>query len=107
MNGNQHREFDLGLARAAQLVPGRGRAGRKSRFTLVRWLQTGVRVGNTRVRLGGAKVGGTWFTSAVAVERFIRATTAGAGVPAVLERTPAERDRASCAASAALAAAGW
>jgi hypothetical protein len=97
----------IGVARAAEYVHGPGEASRTKQSKITRWLVRGLLVNGTRLRLAGVKAGGVWYTTERHIDEFIRATTAGAGVPAVPERTPAERDRASRAASTALAAAGW
>lgn len=73
--------------------------------TAVRWCGRGVRApGGAVVRLEHTRVGGRFFTSLTALDRFLaRLNTDPAPVPI---RTPAERDAACAAAEAYLISQG-
>jgi len=66
-----HTEHVLTLAGGAKLVPPKG----VSPQTLWRWKAKGVR----GVRLEAALIGGRWYTSAEALDRFFAALAAEAG----------------------------
>lgn len=66
-----HTEHVLTLAEAARLIPPTGVAI----STLWRWKTKGVR----GVRLEAALIGGRWYTSAEAIDRFFAALAAKAG----------------------------
>jgi hypothetical protein len=98
----------LSFAAAARLLPSRA-GGHVHASTLWRWCTSGAcRPGGGRVRLERVRIGGTWFTSAEAISRFLAKLSAEpdrSDVP-LLRRTPAQRRRGHERASRELDNAG-
>jgi hypothetical protein len=69
--------------------------------TITRWGTRGIR----GVKLELVRVGGRFYTSAAAIDRFLNAINAGTS-SVDQPRSPSERGRASAAAAAELTAAG-
>ena len=67
------RESALTLSQASRALPGHPHVS-----TLHRWMRRGVR----GVRLDAYRIGGRWYTTREALERFVSATTAAAGTQA-------------------------
>ena len=66
-------EHPISLVQAANLIP-QFRAGRPtSPATMTRWILAGVKVGDRKVHLRAARVGGRWLTSREAIQEFIDA----------------------------------
>jgi hypothetical protein len=97
-------EEAITLAAAARLVPP-ARSGKRCHLsTILRWIVKGAKApdGST-IRLEGARVGGRWLTSLVALRRFSQHLTPqleGKVQPA--SRGPGQRRRASERAAAEL-----
>jgi len=91
-------ETKIPLAVAAAETPP-ARNGRKTHLsTLLRWIFTGAKAPDgTRVRLEAIRLGGRWFTSREALQRFAeRLTPRLDGADSTLEvRTPTRRQQAS------------
>jgi hypothetical protein len=101
-------EERLGLAAAAAIVPP-ARNGRRTHIsTILRWILQGAKAPDgQRVRLEAARIGGRWFTSREALERFSRALTPATDLPpATAPRTPTARQRASDRAATELSRIG-
>lgn len=81
------------IAKRAPSGRGAGPSRAAHRTTVMRWVVKGVRVGERLVKLEAVRIGGHWATSVEAYERFVAACTGGA-VPEVLDRTPAQQNRA-------------
>jgi hypothetical protein len=91
------------LAAAARELPSRT-GGHAHATTLWRWATAGVKSPRgVRVRLERVRIGGTWYTSVEALQRFLAALTVtpDAAVPPT-PRTPCQRRRAAELAGAAL-----
>jgi len=89
------RKIPLAVA-AAETPPARN--GKKTHLsTLLRWVLTGAKAPDgTRVRLEAIRLGGRWFTSREALQRFAEALTPRFdGDPPPAPRSPARRRRAS------------
>jgi hypothetical protein len=81
----------ISLARAASLVPP-ARRGKKTHIsTLVRWITQGVK----GVKLEALRLGGRWFTSAAAMQRFAERLTPKSDEPVMVPRSPVTRECAS------------
>jgi hypothetical protein len=83
-------------AAAAETPPGRN--GKKTHLsTILRWILHGAKAPDgSRVRLDAIRLGGRWFTSREALQRFAEALTprlGGADMPG--RRGPEKRRRAS------------
>lgn len=90
-------ETRLALADAAAIIPP-ARNGRKTHIsTILRWILQGAKAPDgRRVRLEAARIGGRWFTSREALERFSERLTPTADFPtSAMPRTPTARQRAS------------
>jgi hypothetical protein len=76
-------ETPLPLPAAAAVVPP-ARNGRKTHVsTILRWILTGAKgPDGRRVRLEARRIGGRWFTSREALERFSCALTPATDTPA-------------------------
>lgn len=68
---------------------------------VTRWLEKGVNIRGTVVRLEGVRIATKWVTSFEAFNRFMAACS-GRPAPAAPDRTPAQQERDSKAASARL-----
>jgi hypothetical protein len=101
-------ETPLTLAAAARRLPPVRRAKPVHPATVLRWVLRGLLAPDgRRVRLAARRVGGSWCTTAEAVERFLAALSALPGPAAApTPRTPGQRQRASEMAAQQLAAAG-
>ena len=76
---------------AARVRP-HGRLGRPTHpSTVYRWISRGVRGVAGVVKLEGVRLGGSWYTSREALQRFAEALTNG-GTQVPLEATPHQRD---------------
>jgi hypothetical protein len=101
-------ESTLTLAQAARMLPP-GRRGRPATLSCVlRWVRDGVKTPTGTIRLEAIRLGGRWLTSVEALERFAaRQTPAFGERPAPpTPRTPAQRERATRAATRELEAEG-
>ena len=66
----------------AQRFPGTNGKARCA-STVVRWILHGCRSGGRTIKLTGFRVGGSWYTTEEAVDKFERALTEAAGaIPA-------------------------
>src|SRR5687768_8061925 len=82
------------LSQAARLFPAYRGNRPVSPSTVWRWIFEGVRLADgSRLRLGAARIGGRWLTSAQAIQRFIEAQTPSFtdGDPAAAPRTARQR----------------
>src|SRR5262245_44274246 len=80
----------LALVQAAKLVPP-ARNGKKCHTsTLLRWITRG----QAGVKLEGLRLGGRWFTSLEALQRFAEALTPDRSADQPTPRTPVARNRA-------------
>jgi hypothetical protein len=103
-------ETPLPLAEAAKLIPP-ARSGKRTHLsTVLRWILRGVRLPDGHVvRLEGIRLGGRWFTSRQALQRFAERQTPKLGATpeqSVVPRSPARRQRDSARAAADLEAMG-
>lgn len=96
-------ETRITFGEAARRLP--GRKGPPTRQTVRRWHVEGIHVGDDYVRLEARRVGGQWFTSVEACDRFIEAINPD-DADRALARTPAATSRAADAAGRKLAAKG-
>ncbi|VTT98863.1 unnamed protein product [Gemmataceae bacterium] len=101
----------IGLAQVCRNLSHMGRCGKPlSPSTLTRWITPGIRLRDgTRLRLQARRVGSKWGVRQSWVDEFLEAQTAdrlGGDTSTPALRTPAERQRASDAAAAQLAAMG-
>ena len=80
----------LTLPQAARVRP-HGRLGRPTHpSTVYRWISRGVRGAAGVVRLEGVRIGGSWYTSREALQRFAEALTNG-GTETARGDTPRQR----------------
>ena len=80
----------LTLPQAARVRP-HGRLGRPTHpSTVYRWISRGVRGVAGVVKLEGVRIGGSWYTSREALQRFAEALTNG-GTQTPREATPPQR----------------
>src|SRR5262245_26237863 len=99
-------ETPISLTQASRLCPP-GRGGKTPALScLLRWIMYGVDGPNGRVKLEGARLGGRWFTSVQALQRFIERCTPATDEPVRIPRSPSRRQRESDRAAAELAKCG-
>ena len=80
----------LTLSQAARVRP-HGRLGRPTHLsTVYRWISRGVRGVAGVVKLEGVRIGGSWYTSREALQRFAEALTNGS-TETVRGDTPRQR----------------
>src|SRR5262245_19897199 len=100
----------LPLAAATKLVPP-ARRGRRTHFsTILRWVTRGVALPDGQVvRLEGIRLGGRWFTSHQALQRFAERQTPklGGAEQTTAPRAAARRERGSDEAARALERLGF
>src|SRR5262245_26472516 len=99
-------ETPISLAQASHRCPP-GRGGKKPTLScLLRWIMQGAAGPRGRVKLEAARIGGRWFTSVQALQRFIERCTPATDEPAGVQRSPTRRQRESERAAAELAKCG-
>ncbi len=94
-------ETRLTAGQLARRVPAHRGSNSSHPSRVIRWLTRGVRGrSGATIRLEGCRVGGTWWTSAEAYERFVVELTADAAAagPHPTPVSPGDRRRASEAA---------